>query len=427
MSQRELNKYEVVKRVIRKEITIKKAGELLDLCARQVCRLKAKVKEGGAERLIHGNRGKPSNHRAPEAERRQIADLLRKRYPDFKPTHASEKLEETHSINRDPKTIRQIMIAEGLWKPKTQRSLEYRSARTRKEHLGEMEQFDGSYHHWFEDRVPGEQCLLASIDDARGNITKAKFSQDEGTLPVFNFWQEYFFKHGKPRSIYLDRLRTYYNNHPLALGDEEMLTQFQRAMRELDVKTIVARSPQAKGRIERLFETLQDRLPKELRLRNISDIDAANRFLEEEFIPWFNAKYGVEPAKKANLHRKLTWQEKKQLSAILSRHSQRIVKNDFTLRFNNQWFQLAKEQPATIRPQDRVIIEERTDGQTCIQLRGKYLRYRILAARPLKTKQPWIIAATQRPAREPWKPPADHPWKRFIINPRPDISISLKT
>ena len=415
MSQRDLNKYDVIKRAIRKEITAKKAGEFLRLCERQIYRLKDKVKKKGAEGLIHGNRGRPSNRRMPETERLQIVNLLHRRYSDFKPTHASEKLEEVHGIKKDPKTIRQIMTKEGLWTPKKQRGSDYRCSRPRKEHYGEMEQFDGSYERWFEDRAP-ECCLLASIDDATSKVTEAQFGQDEGTFPVFNFWQDYFLTRGKPRSIYLDKLRTYYNNHPSALGDEEMLTQFQRAMRELDVEPIVAHSPQAKGRIENLFKTLQDRLIKELRLKNISDIKTANQFLEDEFLPWFNAKYGLEPARKANLHRKLTQQEKKQLSSILSRHSQRTVQNDFTFRFNNQWYQLSKEQPATIRPKDRVLIEERLNNQTCIRLRGKYLNYQILLTKPQKQiKQPWVIAASQKPKRKYYKPPADHPWRRQLI------------
>lgn len=428
MSQKDLNKYEVIKRSIEQDITVQKAGELLHLCERQIYRLKDRVKKKGAEGLIHGNRGKPANRRMPEAERKQIANLLCERYADFQPTHASEKLDEVHNIKRDPKTVRQIMIDEGLWTPRRHKKPDYRSARARKEHYGEMEQFDGSYEHWFEERLPGEYCLLASIDDATGKITEAQFVQDEGTLSVFSFWQDYFLTHGKPRSIYLDKLRTYYNNHPSALGDEEMLTQFQRAMRELGVEPIVAHSPQAKGRVEKLFKTLQDRLIKELRLRNISDIETANHFLKEEFIPWFNQKYGLEPVRKANLHRKITLQEKKQLPTIFSRHSQRVVQNDFTFKFHNQWFQLQKEQPATIRPKDRILLEERIDGSLQIRLRGKYLNYQILTAKPPKQiKQSWVIAASQRSERKPHKPPVDHPWRRFTINSKPEISNSLKT
>ena len=426
MSQKELDKYDVIQRSTRKEITVKKAGELLHLCERQIYRLKDKVRIEGAEGLIHGNRGKPSNRRMAERERRQIVKLLHQHYSDFKPTHSSEKLDTVHSIKRDPKTIRQIMIDEELWIPKKQKKPDYRCSRPRKEHYGEMEQFDGSYEHWFEDRAPS-CCLLASIDDATGKVTQAQFAHDEGTFPVFGFWQEYLLIHGKPRSIYLDRLRTYYNNL-LPERDEELLTQFQRAMRELAIEPIVAHSPQAKGRIENLFKTFQDRLIKELRLRNISDIKIASQFLKQEFLPWFNQRYGKEPARKANLHRKLNQQEKRQLPTILSRYSQRVVQNDFTIRFNNQWYQLTKEQPVTIRPKDRVLLEERLDSSLQIRLRGKYLNYQVLLTKLQKqTKQPWVIAASQKKERKSYKPPKDHPWRRFTISSKPDISIPVKT
>jgi len=426
MSQKELNKYDVVKRAIRKEITVSKAGELLRLCERQIYRLKARVKKKDAEGLIHGNRGKSSNRRMPETERQQIVNLLRRHYSDFQPTHASEKLETVHGIKKDPKTIRQIMTEEKLWMPKRRRRPDYRSSRPRKEYYGEMEQFDGSYEHWFEDRAPS-CCLLASIDDATSQITWAQFERDEGTFPVFTFWQEYLLTHGQPRSIYLDRLRTYYNNL-VPERDEELLTQFQRAMKELAIETIVAYSPQAKGRVEKLFKTLQDRLIKEMRLRNISDIKTANQFLKEEFIPWFNQKYDKEPAKKVNLHRRLGQQEKRQLPAILSRHSQRVVQNDFTIRFNNKWYQLTKEQPATIRPQERVLLEERIDGSLWLRLRGKYLNYQVLPAKPVKQiKQPWVIAATQKKERKHYKPPQDHPWRKpFILNSGKRYQVSSR-
>jgi len=427
MSQKELNKYEVIQRSLRKEITVQKASELLCLSERQIYRLRAKVKKKGAQGLIHGNQGKPSNQKIPEKERQKIVKLLHQRYFDFKPGHAAEKLREIHSIRRDPKTIRQIMIEEKLWIPKKRKKPDYRCSRLRKEHYGEMEQFDGSYEYWFEKRGP-YCCLLASVDDATGRITQAQFVEDEGVFAVFGFWKEYLLNHGKPRSIYLDRLRTYYNNI-LPEKDGEMLTQFQRAIKELSIKLIVAHSPQVKGRIENRFKTLQDRLIKELRLRNISNPQTANRFLKEEFIPWFNQRYVKEPMKKADLHQKLTLKEKKQLSTILSRHSQRVVQNDFTVRFNNKWYQLTKEQPITIFPKDRVIIEERLDGFLKIRLRNKYLNYRILLTKPLKPakKQPWIIPASQKKERKPWKPSENHPWRKPFIIPKPDISISLKT
>lgn len=416
MSQKELNKYEVIQRSIKKDITAEKAGELLNLSLRQVYRLRSRVKTQGTRGLTHGNRGKSSNRKIPEKERRKLVNLLHKCYSDFRPTHAAEKLRVNHGIRRDSKTIRLIMVAEDLWKPRKEKKTDYRSSRPRKEHYGEMEQFDGSYEYWFEARSP-RCCLLASIDDATGCITQAKFVSDEGVFPVFGFWQEYLLGHGKPRSIYSDKLRTYYNNHPSAEENDEMLTQFQRAMRALSIEPIVAHSPQAKGRIERLFNTLQDRLIKEMRLRNISGMETANQFLKDEFLPWFNARYSVEPKRKANLHRTLTREEKKQLPAILSRQSERTVLNDFTFRFNHNWYQLLRDQPATVRAREKVSIEERLDNSIWIRLRNKYLNYQVLPAKPERgNEQPWIIAANQKnqkKERKPYKPSKDHPWRKY--------------
>src|SRR3989338_7202910 len=192
MSQKELYKYEVVQRSIRKDITVQKAGALLRLTERQIYYLKVTVKARGAMGIIHGNRNKPSNRRVQEQERGQIARLLHARYSDFNPTHAREKLRDLHGIKRDSKTIRQIMIDEKLWKPRERKKTTYRALRPRKEHYGEMQQFDGSYHHWLEDRGnTGELCLLAALDYATRRITYASFSAHEGVMPVFVFWQEY--------------------------------------------------------------------------------------------------------------------------------------------------------------------------------------------------------------------------------------------
>lgn len=208
MTHKEVNRYAIIKQLINKEINGTHAAELLKLSVRQVKRLKRKVQNKGPEALIHANRGRSSNRSIPEQERGKIVELLHKHYPDFKPGFAAEKLEQKHNIKRDPKTIREIMIEQGLWKPKQKKQKEYRSWRQRKACFGEMEQFDGSYHHWFEDRGP-YCCLLASIDDATGIPTKAKLAKDEAVFPVFDFWRGYLKEHGKPYSIYLDKFSTY--------------------------------------------------------------------------------------------------------------------------------------------------------------------------------------------------------------------------
>lgn len=427
MSKKEIDKYDIVSRLIRKEIDGTDAARLLKLSKRHIRRLKRKIRENGAAGLIHANRGKPSNRRIPEQERKQIKILLHERYADFKPTFASEKLVELHNIRRDPKTIRTMMIVEGLWKPKqkSRQKQHHRSWRERKAHYGEMQQFDGSYEKWFEGRG-SEHCLLASIDDATGIVTKAQFAKDEGVLPVFSFWQCYLQTHGKPRSIYLDKFSTYKMNHQTARENHETLTQFQRAMRDLGVELVSAHSPQAKGRVERLFHTLQDRLIKELRLAGISDAPSANRFLEEVFLPAFNKKFAVEAKSKTNLHRKLSIGERTQLPSILSRHTPRTVQNDFTFSFQNQWYQLTGQQSVVVYRKDRVVVEEHTTGEIKICLRGKCLHYIVLPQRPRRAAiQSWVLSAAKpQKERRLWKPSKYHPWRRLPINQ--PLAVSAK-
>lgn len=412
MTNRELNRHSIIKKLLDKEINGTTAAGLLKLSVRQIKRLKAKVKQFGPKALIHASRGKQSNRRMTDRERKTIADILKQKYPDFKPTFASEKLLENHSIKRDPKTIRAIMIEENLWSPRKKKKPEYHNWRKRKSCYGEMLQFDGSYHRWVEGR--GEEwCLLAAIDDATGIPTKAKFDTDEGTFPVFKFWKEYVEQHGRPHSIYLDKFSTYKMNQKVAVENHETQTQFQRAMSQLGIEPITAHSPQAKGRIERLFNTFQDRLVKEMRLRNISTKEEANIFLEEEFLPNYKSKYAVEPELKTNIHQPLNQKEKNRLNSIFSKQTTRVVKNDFTVSFNNQWHQLEKEQPATVRKQDTILVEEWLNGSIHFSIRNKYLNTKIITERPQKIKKTnWIIPAKKRD----YTPAANHPWRsKFIL------------
>lgn len=394
MSKKELDKLRVLNRSLKKEITVKKAAQLLSLSVRQIYRLRRKVREQGPEGLVHGNRGKSSNRRISDEERKKIASLLHRRYYDFGPTLASEKLEKGHDIKRSRVTIRKIMIEQGLWEPKKRKKIKYRCQRARKDHFGEMIQFDGSYHPWFEERAP-KCCLLAAIDDATGVVT-AKFVDHEGTLPVFSFWYHYLLTRGKPRSIYLDRLRTYTNNGVSEEERKDMLTQFERGMKQVGIKTISSHSPEARGRVERVFLTLQDRLVKEMRLKGVSSKKEGNTFLKE-YLPSFNKRFAKKPKKKTNLHRQLTKEEKDSLPSIFSRQKRRTVKNDFTIRFENIHYQLTRKQPATIKPKDKVVVEERFDGTLRFRLRGKYLNYEMLPQKPPNLGQhPWIIPASMK-------------------------------
>lgn len=412
MSQKELDRVAILGRLLRREIKGPKAAQLLGISSRQVRTLKKKFSRHGPSGLIHGNRGKSGHRSLPKDERRKVISLLHRHYYDFGPTFASEKLAEKHGIIHDPKTIRAIMIDEALWTPhQRKKSEEHREWRKRKDAFGEMIQFDGSYHDWFEGRADTtEQCLLAAIDDATGTVPQAFFAAHEGVLPVLAFWQDYTLEEGKPRSIYLDKFSTYKMNQRVAVENPDTKTQFQRVCQELGIQPIFANSPQAKGRVEKLFRTFQDRLIKELRLAGISTIEEANRFLKEIFLPKFNARFSVQPASKANLHSPLSAEEKKNLASTFSRHTERTVQNDFTLAFNSTWYQLIQPQPCTVRKKERVTVEERLDGSIHIRHRGKELNYEILPMRPKKTKDtPWILAAT----RPSVKPAANHPWRTF--------------
>lgn len=415
MSAKEIKRYDVIKKLINKELNGSEAAEVLRLSVRQIKRLKVKVRERGAAGLVHGNRNKTGNRKIPDQEKQKIIKLIRQHYFDFKPGFAAEKLAEKHRLIRDPKTIRQIMIDEGWWKPKQKKKTIHRSWRQRKANFGEMIQFDGSYEHWLENRGgTGEICLLAAIDDATGIVTKAKFDTDEGVFPVFNFWQEYIMANGKPYSIYVDKFSTYKMNQQVAIENHDTKTQFERAMQELNIEPITAHSSEAKGRVERLFKTLQDRLIKELRLTNVSTLAEANEFLEKIFLPKFNVRFSVEPRAKSNLHQKLNTTEIKKLETVFSRRYQRTVRSDFTISFNNQWYQLTKEQPVTICKRDIIIVEQWLDNSIHFRLRGKYLNHESLPERPKKTNKnvAWVIAANQ--PRQYFKPAANHPWRRAI-------------
>jgi hypothetical protein len=410
MTKKELHRYEIIKKTIEKRITEDKASQILNLASRQIRRIKKQVREKGIEGVIHQSRGKPSNRKMPEKEKGKIKELLRKYYSDFKPGFAAEKLRENHRINRDPKTIRAVMIEENLWKPKSKKRKEHRAWRQRKTSPGEMVQYDGSYEYWFEDRAP-KCCLLASVDDA-DNKVNAKFDEHEGVFPTCDFWKEYLKEKGKPLSIYVDKFSTYSMNHKQAKENPDTLTQFQHAMGELNIEIITAHSSQAKGRVERLFSTLQDRLIKELRLNNISTIKKANKFLREKFLPEFNKKFMVEPRGKTDLHATLSSQERKNLNSILCRNETRIVRNDFTVNYKKRWYQILKEQPVTVYKKDEVTVEEHRNGKVFLKLRGRKLNCKSLPERPRRetSRKDWVIA----PKVKYRKPASNHPWRKQI-------------
>lgn len=418
MTQTELSRYEIVQKLINGIIDGTVASKQLNLSVRHTKRLKSKVTTFGATGLIHGNRGKESNRKIKPEIIEKAIEHLKNKYPDFHPTHASEKLDEYHDIQLGKETVRQIMIKEKLWtvKPRKQNK-QWRCWRARKDSYGEMQQFDGSYHHWLEDRAE-ELCLLLSIDDATGKITHAKFDYDEGVIAVFKFWTEYIHQNGVPISVYLDKFSTYKVNHKNAVDNTELITKFQRATNQIGINLITAHSAQAKGRVERIFDTLQNRLVKEMRLDNVSTIHEANKFLET-YIPKFNDKFSVVPNKRVNLHKTINKTLKEKLPQIFSVQDKRQVQNDYTIRFKTKYFQLDREQPTTVYKKDTVVIEEHLNGEIKINLKEHYLNYTVLPERPKKLINIKLTALTGR-KRSDWKPPINHPWRtQFIFKKQP--------
>ncbi len=415
MTNKEELRTVVLKELVCGQINGTDAAGKLKLKIRQVKRIKRAYVQKGREGLIHQSRGVEGHRKTPASMEKQVVEIIRRDYHDFGPLLASEKLHDIHGIKLGRETIRQMMIKASIWKARPKRRPDYRCWRERRCGYGELDQFDGSYHGWFEGRNPQlpEVCLLASIDDATGKITDAVFGMNEGVIEVFGFWKSYVLVHGIPVAVYLDKFSTYKINHPSAVDNHEPMTQFQRVTKELDMDLITAHSPQAKGRVERLFKTLQDRLIKELRLQGISTIRQANIFLKDIFIPWFNSRFAVEPRSAVNMHRMIGDTVKINLSSIFSQQSVRSINNDFTIRFKNTWYQLKEIQPTTIYKSDKVIMEERLDGTVHIGCNGEYLKAFVLPEQPKKQKTQPLILTTHTLN---WKPAADHPWRQFITN-----------
>jgi hypothetical protein len=331
-----------------------------------------------------------------------------KKHQDFGPTFAQEKLAGL-GIVLNTETLRLLMIKRKIWKSHKRRGPKIvREWRERKESFGELVQFDGSYHDWFENG--DKKCFLVAIDDATSLIVKGMFEDNEGIHAVFRFWWSYVEIYGRPVAIYLDKFSTYKINHKNAVDNSEMMTQFERAMQELGIKVICANSPEAKGRVERLFSTLQDRMVKEMRLVDIKKDAVANKFVEEKYIPDHNIRFSVHPKNANNMHQPLSKDMMMMLPSIFSIQSKRKVNNDYTIQFKTKWYQLNDIQKTTVYKRDTVVIEERLDGSIHIRIKNVYLKYRVLPQRPKPVFVPAVALTRQKPFR---KPPKDHPWRNF--------------
>jgi len=378
MSQKEREQLKVFEKLAAAEITQIAAAKMLKLSTRWVRKKLKRYKSRGDAGLVHLGRGKPSPNRWNTEEQCLIVDLLKSEWKGFGPTFVSEKLNELKNIKVSSETVRQMMIAKGFWIV-GKRKQKHRKWRERKLMIGVMVQLDGSPHDWFEGR--GAKCtLVVFIDDATSQILWLEFVENESFKGVSRATKKYMEKHGRPISFYVDYGAVFSVN--LNNADREKITQFECAIKDLNVDIIHARSPQAKGRVERCNKTMQDRLVKEMRLAGISSIEEANKFVQESnFIEKHNAKFAIPPAQKGNAHRSI---EGYDLYRIFCAREERVITNDFTISYKGTIIQLIKQQPTIIRPKNRVMVCEHLDGKITICIRNTQLNFEEIGMRKRK-------------------------------------------
>jgi Helix-turn-helix domain len=374
MSQRERDRLRVLHSVLEGQRTQAEAARLLRLSPRQVRRLVQRLQQGGDAALVHGLRGRPSNHRKGAKLRRQVLRLYRKEFHDFGPTFAAEKLGE-RGLDVSADTLRRWLLAEGLWQRQRQRD-QHRSRRPRRSCFGELVQMDTSIHDWTEGRGE-DMVLMHMIDDATSRLL-ARFYDADTVLNHMDLLRRWLQAFGRPLALYTDRHSIFeVQDKGQALSEAE--TQFGRALRELSIELIRARSPQAKGRVERSFGTAQDRVVKEMRLAKVKTIEQANALLDGGLLAKHNRLFAVPPRESGDAHRAVGTAFN--VAAILSVQEQRTVANDYTVRFENRHYQLDKP----IYPGERggkVVMEIRLDGSMAIRFGKHYLKYHEIVAAP---------------------------------------------
>lgn len=379
----ELKRYQLVGKIFDKSINQQEAAELIGISDRQVRRIVKRVRAEGEAGVVHRLRGRRGCRRIDDGVHGRILSLYQERYLGFGPTLASEKLWELDRLRISDETLRLWLAAEGLWRIHQVRKPKGRSWRARKDKFGEMVQMDGSHHDWVEGRGP-KLVLMGYIDDATGKIY-GRFFDYEGTLPAMGGLKGYIRRHGIPGQVYLDKHSAYRQNRKnkythWPFRDEEELTQFERACRQLGIEVIHAHSPQAKGRIERLFKTLQDRLVKEMRLADVKTRAEANAFLEK-YLDKFNAKFAVVPRLAGDAHRPLDKLIK--IDEILSVQTEHVLRGDRTVVHERRLYQITDRTRAA-----RVQVFEYLSGRMAIKYGQQSLRYEPIDQRPRPEVKP---------------------------------------
>jgi hypothetical protein len=413
MSQGERRRLEIFSQVKQGKMTLMQVRDLLGLSYRQVKRLWRQYQAVGDLGLVHGLRGRPSNHQSALQVREQVLGRYAESYADYGPTLAAEYL-AAEGLPVAVETLRCWLLSAGLW-ARQRRSKLHRRRRTRKEQYGELVQMDGSHHDWFEGRRAWA-VLMVMIDDATGRIY-ARFFEEETLSAAFEMLQRYGARPGLPRALYVDRAGIYRSDREptqaeLIAGIEPQ-TQFGRALSTLGVQLILANSPQAKGRVERMNRTLQDRLVKALRRRGISDLASANEFLEKEFLAPFNARFEVPAAKAADLHRAVP--AGVDLPRILAVHEPRVVQNDWTVRWQNAFLQLGRT--CGLQPKAQVTVCAQLDGQVRLFAGDRELAWSPTRSEPVRRSRPRPPRAGPTGSMQDRKPSAKHPWRRAAVTP----------
>jgi transposase len=419
MTAREAKRLYVVQQVLERKLRQRPAAELCACSVRQLRRWIARVRQAGPPGIGHRSRGRPSNRRYPERVRQRVLQLWQTTYRDFGPTLTQEKLAERDHLHVGRETVRRWLGAAGLWVRQRQGRAPHRW-RERKAAWGEMLQLDGSHHDWLEGRGP-RLVLMAYIDDATSRVF-ARFYDYEGTAPALDSFARYVRRYGLPQSLYADRHMTYHSPGKRSVADElagrpRPQSQFERAVTALGVTLIPAHSPQAKGRVERLFRTFQDRVIKEMRLAQVTTRDAANRFLRG-YLPRYNRRFSRLPQRAGNLHRPAPpWAALRRVLAIRETHA---LRHDNTVRHATKLYLLDDRWPVQ-RPKT-LQVEERLDGKLYLLDGDRVLRYHEVQERPLVPPRRHAPTGSQRRRT----PAADHPWRRFSLAKNRTVLTSQK-
>lgn len=408
MSEQERERMKVLARVKKGEMKLVEAARLLKLSYRHTKRVYGRYRHQGDRGLVHQARGRESNRGFGKEFQEEVLELYQKRYPDFGPTLAVEKL-AADGYELDHETLRRWLLKQGLWHKRRRRPV-HRSWRQRRAHFGELVQLDGSHHCWFEKRAE-PCCLMNMVDDATGR-TLSGFAAEETTEAAMLLLWAWVEKYGIPAAIYVDR-KNVYIGEPKARAKareqgEEHYTQFGRACARLGIEIIPAYSPQAKGRVERSHGVYQDRLVKELRLGKICRIEAANQLLANGFVDQLNLKFTVKARSQTDFHRSAKGYD---LSSIFCLEEERTLTEDWIVRFNGSFYRLQpqSQKPPTIR---KVLVRKCFNGELRFNYRGRDLSYSELPTRP----QPAVKAPKRRTSiRGKYIPPPDHPWRHFCF------------